>query len=146
MYKFNQISLDKLHSCHPDLQILFKEVIRHVDCSIICGHRNQKDQDAAFTAGKSKLKFPNGKHNSNPSMAVDVAPFPIVWDNHKRFYWFGGYVMGIAEILLQHGIITHKVRYGGDWDGDGDITDQKFNDLLHFELVTPSKPNVLYGT
>jgi peptidoglycan L-alanyl-D-glutamate endopeptidase CwlK len=43
--------------------------------------------------------------------------------------------MGIAQKLKDDGKMTHSVRFGGDWDGDKDITDQKFNDLVHFELI-----------
>jgi peptidoglycan L-alanyl-D-glutamate endopeptidase CwlK len=28
-----------------------------------------------------------------------------------------------------------KLRWGGDWDGDGNRLNNKFNDLAHFELV-----------
>ena len=27
-----------------------------------------------------------------------------------------------------------SIRWGGDWNGDGTLTDQTFNDLPHFEL------------
>ena len=118
-----------------DLQVLFFEVIRSFDCTVLEGYRNEQDQEAAFNAGNSKLHFPNGKHNHQPSMAVDVSPYPVDWNNTKRFYWFAGYVMGIAQRLKDEGKITHAIRYGGDWDSDKDINDQNFNDLVHFELL-----------
>jgi len=37
--------------------------------------------------------------------------------------------MGVAS---QMGI---KIRWGGDWDSDGSVCDNKFNDLVHFELA-----------
>lgn len=135
MPKFSQESFSKLSTCHIELQTLFYEVIRHFDCQVLEGYRNEQDQDAAFAAGNTKLRWPNGKHNHQPSMAVDVAPYPVDWNNTKRFYWFGGYVMGIAQRLKDEGKMTYSVRFGGDWDSDKDITDQTFNDLVHFELV-----------
>ena len=42
---------------------------------IVCGHRNKEDQNKAFAEGKSKLKWPKGKHNKLPSQAVDAAPY-----------------------------------------------------------------------
>lgn len=135
MPKFSTASQNKLFTCHPDLQTLFCEVIKTFDCTIIEGFRNEADQNKAFDSGKSKLKWPNGKHNKSPSMAVDVAPYPIDWSNNKRLYWFGGYVLGVAQMLKSQGKITHSVRYGGDWDSDKNINDQAFNDLVHFELV-----------
>ena len=124
-----------LSSCHPELQVLFYEVIKHFDCKVTEGHRGQAEQDKAFAEGKSKLKYPNGNHNATPSNAVDVYPYPIEMNNTSRFYWFGGFVMGVAEMLYLQGKMTRKIRYGGDWDGDKDINDQTFNDLVHFELL-----------
>lgn len=132
---FSAESKKNLSSCNIDLQILFNEVIKHFDCKVTEGHREQPAQDKAFAEGKSKLKYPYGNHNAIPSNAVDVYPFPIQIKNTNRFYWFGGFVMGIAEMLYLQGKINHKVRYGGDWDGDKDINDQTFNDLVHFEII-----------
>lgn len=134
MPKFSQDSFSKLSTCHMELQTLFYEVIRSFDCTVLEGYRNEQDQEAAFAAGNTKLHWPHGKHNAQPSLAVDVAPYPIDWNNTKRFYWFAGYVMGIAERLKAEGKMTYSVRWGGDWDSDKDITDQTFNDLVHFEL------------
>jgi hypothetical protein len=30
---------------------------------------------------------------------------------------------------------TLKLRWGGDWDMDTEVKDNKFDDLVHFELV-----------
>lgn len=135
MPKFSQLSFSKLSTCHIDLQTLFYEVIKHFDCQVLEGYRNQVDQEKAFNAGNSRLRWPNGKHNHNPSMAVDVIPYPVDWNNTKRFYWFAGFVMGLAQKLKDEGKMSHGVRFGGDWDSDKDIDDQTFFDLVHFELV-----------
>jgi peptidoglycan L-alanyl-D-glutamate endopeptidase CwlK len=116
------------------LQTLFNEVIRHYDCRILCGHRNESDQNQAVVEGKSKTPWPRSQHNAIPSMAIDVAPYPIDWKDTERFYYFGGYVQGIAKMLLETGRMTHRVRWGGDWDSDHDLHDQRFMDLVHFEL------------
>lgn len=135
MPKFSQSSFSKLSTCHTDLQVLFYEVIKSFDCQILEGYRNEVDQEKAFKAGNTKLHWPHGKHNRQPSMAVDVAPYPIDWNNIKRFYWFGGYVMGIASRLKDEGRMTHSVRFGGDWNGDKNIDNETFRDIVHFELV-----------
>ncbi len=129
--RFGRLSLAQLDTCHPDLQRLFYRVVEKYDCSVLVGNRSHADQDKAFNAvpQRSKVKWPNGKHNSLPSSAVDVAPYPVDWSNTKRFYHFAGYVQGIANEL---GI---KIRWGGDWDSDYDLDDQKFMDLVHFELI-----------
>ena len=129
MPTFGTRSTNNLVTCHEDLQKLFNEVIKHFDCSVICGHREQEEQDRAFHNGLSKLKFPESKHNKMPSMAADVIPYPIDWDDHKRFYMFVGVVRGIAaEMNIQ-------IRCGADWDGDMEVKDQNFHDLPHFELL-----------
>ncbi len=139
MPKFGKTSRERLETCHPDIIRLFNEVVKEYDCSILEGYRGEEKQNEMFATGKSKLKFPLGKHNSKPSKAVDVAPYPINWGDEgtssqrqkavARFYHFAGYVLAKADSL---GI---KVRWGGDWDGDKDFSDQKFDDLVHFELI-----------
>lgn len=135
MPKFSQESFTKLSGCHIDLQVIFFEVIKTFDCVIVEGHRGEAEQHTAFESGQSKIDWPDGKHNGQPSMAVDVYPYPVVLENKKRFYWFAGYVLGTAQQLKNAGKITHSLRYGGDWDSDKDIDDQTFNDLVHFELI-----------
>jgi len=132
-FKFSKRSKEKLEEAHPDLQRLFNEVIKHVDCTVICGHRGEKEQNQAFVEGKSKLKYPQGKHNKIPAMAVDVAPYypdtKIRWKDAKGFIHFAGFVRGVAS---QMGI---NIRCGADWDSDFDLLDETFVDLPHFELV-----------
>jgi len=129
MPRYSKRSKERLATCHEDLQRLFNEVIKHYDCSIICGSRSKEDQEKAYRQGSSKVVWPNSKHNSTPSLAVDVAPYPIEWYELNRFYMFIGIVRGIAAMM---GI---NIRCGADWDGDMDVKDQNFHDLPHFELI-----------
>jgi len=133
---FGQTSKDRLETCHPDLQAICNEVVVRSDCSIVCGHRTKGAQEIAVMGGKSKTHWPDSKHNQSPSLAIDVAPYPIDWSDTKRFCVFAGRFLDTAERLLEEGVITHKVRWGGDWDRDSSTTDQTFNDLVHFELIT----------
>jgi peptidoglycan L-alanyl-D-glutamate endopeptidase CwlK len=129
MPRFSKTSLERLNTCDTKLVQLFSTVINVYDCRIIQGHRDQYEQNEYYRIGKSKVQWPNSQHNSLPSKAVDVAPYPIDWKNTKRFYHFAGFVKGTAE---QMGIL---LRWGGDWDSDYDLDDQIFMDLVHFELV-----------
>lgn len=128
MPEFSPKSKQRLETCHPDLQRLFNEVIKHYDCTVLCGHRTKEEQDEAVRTGASKLQFPNSKHNSSPSMAVDVVPFPVDWKDMSRFYHFCGFVLATAKQL---GI---EIRSGIDWDGDLNFREEKFVDAPHFEL------------
>jgi peptidoglycan L-alanyl-D-glutamate endopeptidase CwlK len=137
MPEFSNSSLNRLDTCHEDLQLIMSEVVRLIDCSVLEGHRDKDRQDMLFQKLFSKVRYPNSKHNTTPSMAVDVAPYPIVWEDDGRFAFFAGWVFCVAANLFELGEITHTLRWGGDWDGDTRTDDQDFNDLIHFELVKP---------
>lgn len=128
MPKFSKSSLSKLETCHDDLQKVFKEVIKHVDCTIIEGHRGEERQNKLCDEGKSKVRFPNGRHNASPSCAVDVMAYPIDWDDRERNTLFAGYVIGLARGM---GV---TLRWGGDWDSDFNLKENFFDDHPHFEL------------
>jgi len=128
---FSEYSKVRLATADPRLQQLFNEVIKHFDCRVLCGHRGQQEQDQAYHDGKSKLPWPRSEHNHSPSTAVDVVPYPVVWEDRERFHYFAGLVKGVA---LGLGL---KVRWGGDWDSDTEVRDEKgLNDLPHFELMS----------
>lgn len=129
MPNFSRNSLKILDTCHKDLSLLFKEVVKEFDCTIISGFRTEEEQNNLFVGGFSKLKFPHSNHNKFPSKGVDVAPYPIDWENKNRFIYFGGYVLGIASKMKINVIV------GFDWDGDFYLKDHLFLDYGHFELV-----------
>lgn len=135
MPKFSQASFSKLSTCHPDLQVIFYTVIKYFDCTILEGFRNQADQETAFAHGATQLHWPHGKHNSQPSMAVDVIPYPVDFKDTLRAYYFGGIVMGIAKMLKDEGKITHSLRWGADWNSDTLVRNESFKDSSHFELI-----------
>jgi peptidoglycan LD-endopeptidase CwlK len=129
MYKFSRKSKAKLETCHPDLQRVFNEAIKHVDFTILEGIRSLERQQELVRSGASKTL--NSMHIEKPdgtSHAVDAIAYPIQWDNYNRNYLFAGFIKGIAAGM---GI---KLRLGSDWNGDFDTTDQSFHDLPHFEL------------
>ena len=137
MPKFGHTSTRNLESCHIDLQIIFNEVIKAFDCSVLAGFRDNIEQNAIYRKGFSKVPWPLSKHNNSPSLAADVAPYPYDALDSGRFRYFAGFVMGTAEQLLKQGKIKHHLIWGGDWDRDTEVSDNKFNDLAHFELVVP---------
>jgi peptidoglycan L-alanyl-D-glutamate endopeptidase CwlK len=71
------------------------------------------------------------------SDAVDVAPYPIDWQAPGRFHVLAGHMMMAFRVLQQEEQVedTLRLRWGGDWDGDGELDDQQFDDLPHFELI-----------
>ena len=130
--KFSDKSQKCLNTCTPGLQRIFNEVLKIQDCTILSGYRDKNHQDTYFEKGLSKLPWPKSKHNHNPSKAIDAVAYIRKRGasfNMKQCYYFAGIVKGVASSL---GI---KIRWGGDWDGDGDVLDQSFNDLVHFEEI-----------
>lgn len=121
-----------LETCHEDIQRLCYEAIKYFDFTVLEGHRGEDAQNAAYAKGLSKVRWPNGKHNSNPSLAVDLAPYPIDWKAgekmNQRFVLLAGFMLCLAA---QKGI---KLRWGGDWNMNMDTRDEGFRDLPHFEL------------
>lgn len=142
-YHFGKISKANLETCHPDLQTIMNEVIKIVDISILCGLRTEAEQKAVYEKGYSQVQYPNSRHNrsiildrDDLSDAVDVAPYPIDWDDRERFFYVAGIIMGTAKGLKAEGKISYDLRWGGDWDSDNDFDDNSFDDLPHFELVS----------
>lgn len=120
MFKFGLRSLLHLESCHIDLQRIAHQLIKEIDVAVICGHRCQEDQDEAYTCGRSKLMWPNSKHNRFPSEAMDVVPYPVDWSNIPRFADMCRRIERIAKDL------EIEIRLGRDFS---------FKDWPHVELV-----------
>ena len=127
MPTFSKLSEQRLATCDPRLQALLREAIKHVDFTVLCGHRGQDEQEDSFRTGHSKVRWPNSKHNTLPSVAVDIAPYPIDWKDHRAFSRLFGYIERIAH---EQGV---SVRWGGDFDGNWRSNDS-FVDLPHIEL------------
>jgi peptidoglycan L-alanyl-D-glutamate endopeptidase CwlK len=132
MASFGKESQKQVDTCERRLQLVLAVAIKIMDFSAIVGHRGKEDQDKAFRDKKSKLKWPESKHNSLPSLAIDVAPYPIDFSNKPkavaRFYLLAGVILTVAWFMRV------GLRCGFDWDGDFDLLDQNFDDLGHFEL------------
>ena len=129
MPKFGKRSKERLATCDERLQKVFNEVINYVDCSVLEGHRGEERQEKLFKDGKTKVHYPNGRHNANPSRAVDVVPYPVDWDDRERFHLFAGFVLGIAYSM------DISLRWGGDWNQNFEVDDNQFDDFPHFELI-----------
>lgn len=111
-----------MSECHEDLQKIANELIKEMDVTVLCGHRGEKEQNAAFINGKSKLQWPRSKHNKVPSLAIDTAPVKdgkINWNDIRGFNIMCDKVEEIAKRL---GI---KIRMGRTFS---------FKDYVHWEI------------
>jgi peptidoglycan L-alanyl-D-glutamate endopeptidase CwlK len=117
----------------PKLQVLMTRLRDEVaDISLVSGHRDKIEQDSIFMSGASTLRWPDSKHNALPSKAVDIQPYP--YPEYEPKLWGAlGYLAGRAMAIAEEE--GFQIRWGGDWNGDGDLTNQKFDDLFHLELT-----------
>ena len=129
MPSFGDRSMKAATSCSHKCQLVLHEAIKHFDFSVICGHRGRKKQTEAFNAGKSQLEFPDSNHNSNPSHAFDVVPYPEGFAApYDRFFEMASYILAAAA---KKGV---KLRWGGHWknfSGNGEMD----RDWAHFEEI-----------
>lgn len=138
MYEYGKTSKQILSGADHKLIFIFEKAIELglIDISILESIRVKKTQDRYYKEGKSKVKWPNGKHNitekNQKSKAIDAAPFvngKASFD-YKHCIFLAGVVCGLGETY------NIKIRWGGNWDMDGEpVTDQEFQDLVHYELA-----------
>lgn len=142
-FAYGTRSLEKLETCHPELQRIANEALRlsPYDITIIHGWRNMELQNKLFDEGKSKKKFPNSRHNrtsdpmviepENMSDALDFAP----WIN-RNIYWNDTHIFAVIAgcFIAAARNFGHTIRWGGDWDMDGQTTDQRLMDWGHIEI------------
>jgi peptidoglycan L-alanyl-D-glutamate endopeptidase CwlK len=119
-FKFSDRSLKRIEECHPDLRAIAHELIKEMDVVVLCGHRGQEEQEKAVHDGRSKLHFPHSKHNSLPSRAIDMAPYPIDWNDISKFNDMCDRISVIAQRLGIH------IRQGRTFS---------FRDYPHTELA-----------
>lgn len=127
---FSKRSQDRLITCDKRIQLMCNEIIPYFDFTILEGHRTRATHLRYIARGATRVKYEKSKHSTNPSQAIDIAPYPIDWNDTKRFFYLAGMMKAIAQ---REGF---PLRWGGDWDGDNVFTDQRFNDYVHFELTS----------
>jgi len=134
--KFGNTSEFNLSTVHFDLQLVAREALAMglMDFSITEGHRGKELQNEYYNADppKSRVKFPDGKHNKIPAEAFDAVPWikDHISYNKAHCCVLAGIILTCAKKL---GV---GMRWGGNWDMDTEpVTDQDFQDLVHFELI-----------
>ena len=130
MYKFGKTSRERLKGVNAKLVNVLNELIKIMDVTVIEGVRSRERQAELLEKGATKVKY--SRHMEGK--AVDIAPYPIDWNDRERFHYMGGMIRGIGKQL---GV---KIRWGGDWSssslykGQRTTKDNGFDDLVHFEL------------
>ena len=138
MSAFGRTSNARIDTCHPDIQRLFREVVKVFDCTVIEGRRTDARQVQLFAQGRTEpgdiVTFADGvvkksNHQTRApevlSRAIDIVPYfaeppHVRWDDLHRFNRFAGFVEATALMI---GV---TIRWGGDF--------KKFKDWPHWEL------------
>jgi len=116
----------KLEEAHPTLAAWFWDMkLKFPQLHIAWSYRGEADQHADFLSGKSKLDYPNSKHNNTLngkpySLALDV----FTLDDSGAAHFNPDFYEELNEITQQEGV--YKVTWGGSW-----VT---FKDMDHFEI------------
>lgn len=154
-----QRSLARLEGVHPDLVRVVKRAAamakREEDFTVLEGVRSKEQCWINYGKGRTVqqckaagvppvyaqpgaakvtwLADPlNSKHvrqKDGYSHAVDLAPYPIDWNDLARFDRMAKLVSAAA---LAEGV---SVRWGADWDRDGKPRERGETDSPHFELA-----------
>ena len=128
MPSFSARSLKARAELHPELQKLVDAAIKEIDFIILDAQRGRAEQERAFKAGNSKARFGQSAHNYIPAVALDVCPSPVDWNDAAKFRAIAKVFVAVAKRL------DIPLRWGADWDMDGDWKDERFLDWGHFEL------------
>jgi len=150
MNKFGTQSLGHLSTVHADMQKILRLSIKRspVDFSLVEGQRSITRQRNLYKNKKSKLNPDNPSHLKAAmhlvlpkAMAMDFCVYvkgkKLAYDiPHLCVIW--GVMDSCAKELFAAGKTKHILRWGGNWDMDGEvISDQDFDDLCHIELFKP---------
>jgi len=137
MPSFGNKSKERLATIDPRLVKVLTEAIKLMDFTVLCGHRTLAEQQALYAQGRTEPGnivtkcdgiIRKSNHQTSPSVAVDIAPWPVDWDDVQSFVYLAGLVMGLSVSM---GI---PVRWGGDWNRNYILDDDRFDDLPHLEL------------
>lgn len=126
--KLSQRSTERLNTVRMELRQVVLKAFETVpfDVTVIEGYRNKDRQDQLFAEGKTKVRV--SRHQSG--FAVDLAPYPVDWNDTQRFITLAEHMFAAAKEL---GV---TIRWGGNWSRDNvhDKPPSSFVDMPHFEI------------
>jgi len=133
MPRFGKRSEANLEGVDPKLVQFLRQAIKvGPDFTVTDGLRTTEDQQKLYAQGRTEpgpiLTYADGvikKSNHQSGRAVDLAPYPIDYEDRERFYYLAGYLMALAQTM------NIPLEWGGHWPG-------KKQDLPHFQLKEDS--------
>tara|TARA_R110002167_G_scaffold211176_1_gene415640 strand:+ start:66 stop:446 length:381 start_codon:yes stop_codon:yes gene_type:complete len=123
-YKLGTRSMQSLSGVNPDMVAVVEKAIEitEEDFSVIEGIRSLDRQKQLLKDGKSTTL--NSRHITGH--AVDMVPYPVDWEDLKRFEKMAKAMKKAAKEL------DISIVWGGDW--------KNFYDAPHFELDRKDYP------
>lgn len=136
---FGDRSKGNLSGVHPLLVEIATDALENgaQDFTVICGYRDKAGQEAAQRAGTTKVAYPNSAHNQTKdgkprSIAIDVIPYPFTnWKDPAMLRGWKAIADAMMTAATKRGVM---LRWGGDFNRDGDKTTKDAWDKPHFEL------------
>ena len=126
--KLGQRSIARLKGVNPSLVAVFKRACETMpfDVTVLEGLRSYERQQELLKQGATKVSV--SRHMSGN--ALDIAPYPIDWNDLERFQIVAEHIFKAAEEL---GIV---IRWSGTWERSftKPVKWAKFLDAPHFEL------------
>lgn len=130
-YRFSARSLGNLKGVHPDLARVAERAIAisRQDFIVTEGVRTKERQKELYAQGRTKpgqkvtwtLTSNHFVKADGFGHAIDVVPYPVDWNDAKKFYAIAQAMKEAAKEL------NVSLGWGGDWT--------KNRDLPHFELT-----------
>ena len=138
MARYGRQSRANLDGVHPLLCDWAYELVTVMDNKVVDGVRDLITQREYVLLGVSKTM--NSKHLVQPDgygHAVDLAPYPVDWSDHRRFYILAGVGIGLAAKM------NLPIVWGGRWNVDDDqFKVPDFNDMGHFQIMSDYRPGI----
>lgn len=126
--KLSQRSEDRLRGVNPSLVAVFRKACETMpfDVTVLEGLRTAERQQELLKKGATKVSV--SRHMSGN--AIDIAPYPIDWNDTARFKQVAHEMFKAAKEL---GI---TIRWGGNWSRVDETVKptSSFVDMPHFEL------------
>lgn len=139
-FTFSQRSIDTLKGVHPNLVRVVTRALTlsTVDFRVIEGVRTPTRQRQLYAQGRTKpgpkvTWTLNSNHFVNKQTgfghAVDILPAPYDWKDLNNFNAVANAMFQAADEL------KINIRWGADWDNDGNPRERGETDSPHFELT-----------
>ena len=132
-FKLGKTSLARLQGVDETLVNVVKRAIEisDVDFTVLEGVRTLERQRELYAQGRTapgKIVTWTMKSRHIEGKAVDLVPYPLDWNDLEKFNKIKDAMFQAAKEL------DVNLRWGADWDGDGNYREKGEYDSPHFEI------------